>query len=175
MDDEKWLERRYYGGDLPAEAERALHEVGLCWEDEAASEAHIKTALRIAPDHLATNFGAFKFYYYRRRLAEALPHVEIWLKEAIRRNNLPADWRKVEAQDADFTHYDGEPRVFLFSLRAYGWLLARLGRIEEGREALLKVVSLDPGDQMRAQRLLQTLDEHGEDENDVEPSLLTSG
>ena len=23
MDDEKWLQRRYYGGDLPAEAERA--------------------------------------------------------------------------------------------------------------------------------------------------------
>jgi hypothetical protein len=164
MDDEKWLERRYYGGDLPIEAERALHAVGLCWEDDAAGEAHILQALKIAPDHLAVHYGAYKFYYYKRRLAEALPHVEAWVGEGIRRNGLPADWREVLPEHADFTHFDGEPRVFLFSLRAMGWLLARLGRIEEGRAALEKVAALDPKDQMRARRLIHILDQHDEDE-----------
>ena len=95
MDDEKWLERRYYGGDLPAEAERALHAAGLVWEDEVACEGHIKQALSVAPNHIATNFGAFRFYYYRHRLKETLPHLEIWLREAIKRNGLPEDWREV--------------------------------------------------------------------------------
>lgn len=167
MDDEKWLERRYYGGDLPAEAERALHAVGLCWDDEQASEAQIQRALAIAPRHLAVHYGAYKFYYYRRRLDEALPHVEAWVDEAIRRNGLPSDWRAVSSSDADFTHFDSEPRVFLFSLRAMGWLLARLGRIEEGRAALAKVAALDPQDQIRARRLIAILDQPDEEDDDV--------
>jgi tetratricopeptide (TPR) repeat protein len=167
MDDEKWLERRYYGGDLPAEAERALHAVGLVWEDEAAAESHIRSALALAPGHLAVHYGAYKFYYYKHRLRDALPHVEAWVAEAIRRNGLPRDWRDVTPEHADFTHFDGDPRLFLFSLRAMGWLLARLGRIEEGRAALEKVAGLDPEDQMRARRLLAVLDAHDDEEEGV--------
>lgn len=163
MDDEKWLERRYYGGDLPAEAERALHAAGLCWEDEAACEGHIRHALEVAPDHIATNFGAFRFFYYRHRLKDTLPHLVKWLREAIRRNGLPEDWREVTPHHADFTHFDGEPRAFLFALRGYGFVLARLGRFEEGREALSKVAELDPDDHMRARGILKTIDDHEED------------
>jgi len=159
MDDEKWLERRYYGGDLPAEAERALHAVGLCWEDDAAAEAHILTALRLAPTHLAVHFGAYKFYYYKHRLNDALPHVEAWVREAIRKNDFPSDWREVTPAHADFNNFDSEPRVFLFSLRAMGWLLAKLARIEEGRAALLKVAELDAFDRLRARQLLKILDD----------------
>jgi len=168
LDDEAWLERRYYGGDLPAEAERALHAVGLHWEDEEASEAYIRQALALAPDHLAVHFGAYKFYYYRRRLREALPHVEAWVVDALRRNSFPDDWRKVTGDHADFNNFDGEPRVFLFSLRAYGWLLARLRRIEEGREALLKVAELDLKDRMGALRLLAIIDQGNRAEADDE-------
>lgn len=165
MDDEKWLERRYYGGDLPAEAERALHAVGLCWEDERASEEHIKRALKLAPGHLAVHYGAYKFYYYRHRLGEALPHVEAWVADAIRRNRLPNDWRAVSSEHADFANFDGDARAFLFALRAMGWLLARLGRIDEGRAALMKVASLDPQDHMRARRLMAILDAAKEEED----------
>jgi tetratricopeptide (TPR) repeat protein len=174
MDDEKWLERRYYGGDLPAEAERALHAVGLCWEDEKASEAHILRALEIAPDHLAVHYGAYKFYYYRRRLSDALPHVEAWVAEAIRRNGLPSDWRDVRSEHADFTDFDSDPRLFLFSLRAMGWLLARLGRIEEGREALEKVAALDPKDQIRARRLIDILDQQGDDDEPADQNAAAT-
>ena len=173
MDDEKWLQRRYYGGDLPAEAERALHAVGLCWEDDAAAEAHIKHALALAPDHLATHYGAYKFYYYRRRLNDCLPHVEAWVKEGIKRNNLPQDWREVRATDANFNDFDGDPRLFLFAMRALGWLLAKMRRFEDGRALLSKVAELDPRDHMGARRLIAILDSHGEEEDDqgTEPAL----
>jgi hypothetical protein len=122
--------------------------------------------LSVAPDHIATNFGAFRFFYYRHRLAEALPHVEVWLRGTIKRNNFPQDWREVGPHHADFTHFDSEPRTFLFALRGYGFILTRLRRIEEGREALSKVSELDPDDHMRARRLLQTIDEHEEEEGE---------
>lgn len=170
MDDEQWLERRYYGGDLPADAERALHAVGLCWEDEKAAEALIREALSIAPDHIATNFGAFRFFYYRHRLSEAVPHVEVWLRETIRRNGFPEDWHAVTPQHADFTHFESEPRTFLFALRGLGIILTRLRRIDEGREMLMKVAELDPDDHMRAKRLLQTIDEYEEDDDKDQPA-----
>ncbi|ACB94252.1 hypothetical protein [Beijerinckia indica] len=166
LDDEAWLERRYYGGDLPAAAERALHAVGLNWENEEVSEAYIQEALALAPNHLAVHFGAYKFYYYRRRLKEALPHVEAWVVDALRRNAFPEDWRQVTGAHADFNNFDGEPRVFLFSLRAYGWLLARLRRIAEGREALLKVAELDLKDRMGALRLLAIIDQGNREEEE---------
>ena len=166
VDDEKWLERRYYGGDLPAEAERALHAVGLCWDDEKASEAHILRALELAPDHLAVHYGAYKFYYYRHRLPEAVPHLEAWVREAIKRNGFPSNWHEVTSEHADFNNFDGDPRLFLFALRGYGWILTRLGRIEEGRTALMKVLELDKFDRMRASQLLAILDNVDDDDED---------
>lgn len=157
MDEDEWLQKRYYS-DLPAEAERELRAVGLCWEDAEAGEAHIKRALEIAPDHLATHYGAYKFYYYKRRLRDCLPHIEAWVQDGLKRNNLAADWRDVQPDDANFSDFDGDPRVLLFSLRAKGWLLAKLRRFDEGRELLKKVAELDPKDQMGARKLLAIID-----------------
>jgi hypothetical protein len=162
--DESWLDRRYYGGDLPAAAERALHAVGLDWEDEATAEGHIYEALEIAPGHLAVQLAAYKFYFYRHRLTEALPYAEICLAQILRRNQLPADWRDLRPEDAAFTSLDAEPRMVLFALVANGYVLARLGRIEEGRVALTKVTELDPQDRMGARRLLEVIDGGGEDD-----------
>ena len=66
--------------------------------------------------------------------------------------------------DAAFTSLDPEPRMVLFALVANGYVLARLGRVEEGREALLKVADLDPEDRMGARRLLAVLAQGGEED-----------
>ena len=164
MQDAAWLDRRYYGGELPAAAERALHAAGLAWHDEAAAEEHILAALALAPGHLEVHIGAYKFYFYRHRLTEALPYARACLTQILRRNQLPADWRDVRPDDAAFTSLDPEPRMVLFALVAYGYVLARLGRTEEGCVALTKVTELDPDDRMGARRLLAVIDGGGQDD-----------
>jgi tetratricopeptide (TPR) repeat protein len=167
MQDDAWLDRRYYGGDLPAAAERALHAVGLDWQDEATAEGHIYEALALAPGHLAVQIAAYKFYFYRHRLEEALPYAQTCLAQILRRNQLPADWRDVRPEDAAFTSLEAEPRMVLFALVAYGYVLARLGRTEEGRLALTKVTELDPADRLGARRLLAVIDSGGQDGDDA--------
>jgi hypothetical protein len=167
VQDDAWLERRYYGGDLPAAAERALHAVGLDWEDEATAEGHIYEALDLAPGHLAVQIAAYKFYFYRHRLQEALPYAQTCLAQILRRNQLPADWRDVRPEDAAFTSLEPEPRMVLFALVAYGYVLARLGRTEEGRVALTKVTELDPLDRMGARRLLAVIDGGARDDDEA--------
>ena len=166
MDNSEWLDRRYYGGDLPAEAERSLHAASLAWHDEAAAESHILDALARAPGHLAVHISAYRFYFYRHRLAEALPHAETCLADALRTSQLPADWRAVRADDPAFSAEAPGPRLVLFSLLAYGYVLARLGREAESRSALGKVAELDPADRMSARRLLAILDTGGLDEDE---------
>lgn len=158
MQNDPWLDRQYYGGDLPAAAERALHAVGLDWGDEATAEGHIYEALDLAPGHLAVQIAAYKFYFYRHRLTEALPYARTCLAQILSRNRLPADWRDLRPEDAAFSSLEPEPRMVLFALVAYGYLLARLGRAEEGRVALTKVTELDPDDRMGARRLLAVID-----------------
>ena len=88
--------------DLPDEARAALTEAGALWHDEAAAEAKVKKALALAPDALAARIGAYKFYFYRHRLAEALPHALSCVAFATAALGLPEDWRQIQPQDAAF-------------------------------------------------------------------------
>lgn len=146
---------------LPEEARAALAAAAACWDDEAAAEAEIRRALAAAPDHPDARIGAYKFYFYKNRLPEALP-LALWCLEwAAARLGLPADWRQVQPGDAGFTDLDHLPRLFLFSLKAYGYLLARTGSLAAGRDAVAKVMELDPSDAMGAARLLAVIDLDG--------------
>ncbi len=53
------------------------------------------------------------------------------------------------AADAEFSRYESIlPRFFLFSLKGYAYLQMRLGRMEEGRLAVAKLLELDPTDKI---------------------------
>jgi tetratricopeptide (TPR) repeat protein len=143
--------------DLPAAADGALKQAGQLWHDEAAAEAKVKEALSLAPDALAARIGAYKFYFYRHRLAEALPHAQSCVAFALAALGLAEDWRKVRPGDAAFVGSAVTlaplPKLLMQTLIATGYVLARLGRIEEAEEHLGKVVELDPGDRLGASRL----------------------
>ncbi len=165
--DERWLSRRYYGGDLPPDAERFLHLAALSHADGEAALAWLSRADALAPGHRLVDLGHYKFHFYKANLEQALVYGERMLGHAMAGLGLNhADWRGVTPAHADFTGLEPEPRLFLFSLTAVGYLLLRLGRIAEGREALGKVRDLDPGDKFGAARLLAVADRHGRDEEE---------
>ena len=152
--------------DLPHPARQALIAAGIDWHDERVAEAHVTHALMLAPEALATRIGAYKFYFYRHRLQEALPHAFSVLEMAAERLRLPHDWRLVGAHQAGFDAIEPWPRLFLQALIAYGYCLARLGRLEEGRAALAKAMELDGGDRLGARRLVAAIDRGGQDDDD---------
>lgn len=157
--------------DLPEAAQAALKEAGRLWHEEAAAEAKVREALAIAPDALAARIGAYKFYFYRHRLAEALPHAQSCVAFALAALGLSADWRLVKPGDAAFVGSAVTlaplPKLLMQTLIATGYVLARLGRIEESEAHLGKVVELDPGDRLGAARLLATVRRGGVEEEDL--------
>lgn len=153
--DERWLARRYYGGDLPAAAERALHSAAAAFADTARAMAHLAEATALAPGHRLVDLGWYKFHFYKHNLADALAYGERMVAHAMAALGVNhGDWGAITPAHADFRGLDPEPRFFLFALLAVGYLHLRLGRIEEARGALAKVRELDPSDRMGAGRLL---------------------
>lgn len=154
------------GRGLPSEAEHHLWEAGLSYHIDDLAESHLREAEALAPGHAAVLIGLYRFYFYKGRLAEALEVAGRCLAKAAEENGLPADWRTVRAADAEFGRYESIlPRFFLFSLKGYAYLQMRLGRMEEGRAAVDKLLELDPSDKIGARVLLGVLDRIGQDDD----------
>lgn len=159
--DEGWLNRRYYGGDLPPEAERFLHLAAASHADAEAAQRYLARAAGLAPGHRLVDLGHYKFHFYKANLDTALLYGERMLGHAMAAIGLNhTDWRMVSPDHGDFAGLEPAPRLFLFALTAVGYLHLRLGRLAEGREALNKVRDLDPKDRFGATRLLAVADRH---------------
>ncbi len=162
-----WLERACLGGHLPEQAELHLRLAGLNYAHDAVAESHLFQAQALAPGHAAVLIALYRFYFYKGRLTDALLVARRVLAKAARDNRLNEDWRAVHRSDADFGSYDAIlPRFYLFTLKAYGYLQMRLGRLEESHAALTKMLELDPSDKLNATVLLQVLARHGREDDD---------
>jgi tetratricopeptide (TPR) repeat protein len=155
------------GGGLPPAAEDCLLQAGLSYGADDVAEAYLREAEALAPGHAAVLIGFYRFYFYKGRLAECLEVARACLAWAGRENNFSTDWRLVEPGDAEFDRYENIlPRFFLFSLKGYAYLQLRLGNIEEGKQAIDKLLQLDPSDKIGARVLVGVIDRIGRDDDD---------
>lgn len=165
--DPEWLARTCLGGNLPEPAEQHLRLAGVNYANDRLAENHLFQAQALAPGHAAVLIALYRFYFYKGRLADALEVAERCLIKAARDNHLNKDWRCVGRGDADFGSYDAIlPRFYLFTLKAWGYLQMRLGRLQESRAALTKMLELDPSDKLNAAVLLEVLARHGQEDED---------
>jgi tetratricopeptide (TPR) repeat protein len=166
LGDKELLAGALLGQGLPIEAEEHLWLASETYADSQTAENHLRMAEQIAPDHAAVLIGFYRFYFYKGRLRDALQVAIRCLHKAARENELPLDWRQVSPGDAIFDRYEEIlPRFFLFTLKGYAYLQMRLGEIEESRDAIMKLLELDPTDKIGAKVLLGVLDRIGEDDD----------
>lgn len=165
--DPEWLERTCMGGNLSKQAEQHLRLAGLNYQHDEIAERHLFQAQALAPGHAAVLIALYRFYFYKGRLADALEVAQRCLVKAARDNRLNPDWRRVQRGEAEFGSYDAIlPRFYLFTLKAYGYLQMRLGRLEESHAALTKMLELDPSDKLNPTLLLKVLAGHGREDED---------
>jgi tetratricopeptide (TPR) repeat protein len=156
-----------FGEGLPTEAEWHLQQAGLHYRQDAVAEQHLRRARAIAPDHAAVLIGVYRYYFYKGRLVEALDIASICLAKAARDNDLVLDWRCVRRTDAAFSDFGAVlPRFYLFTLKAYAYLQMRLGDLEEGHDAVVKLLELDPSDKINAGVLLAVWQRIGQADDD---------
>jgi len=144
------------GGGLPPEAEEHLALAASLYDRDELALQHLRQAEAIAPAHPAVLIGLYRFYFYKGRLVECLEVARICLAEAAHHNNLADDWRLVQSGDANFSSYDAMmPRFYLFVLKGYAYLQMRLGNLDEGLAAAMKLLELDASDKIGATVLIE--------------------
>lgn len=159
-----WFAARYQ--NIPPVAEQQLRLASHSYADDTKAEMHLALAKAIAPNHPVVQIGQYRYYFYKGRLQEALHVAEQCLLTIAAELNLPADWQDVLPESGDFRSDDPAFRFYLFSLKAYAYLLLRLERIDEGALVMEKLMFLDPANKVGGQVLIDVLARVGKDDYD---------
>lgn len=159
-----WFATRYRS--LPPVAEEQLRLASMAYADSAKAEMHLMLATAVAPSNPVVKVGEYRYYFYKNRLEEALVVASECLAIVAKELGLPNAWKAVEPQHGNFGADEPAHRFYLFCLKAYAYLLLRLNRIEEGRVAVDKLLTLDPGNKVGGKVLLDVLERIGKDDYD---------
>ncbi|MDD5273411.1 MAG: hypothetical protein PHU14_11905 [Methylovulum sp.] len=110
-----------------------------------------------APESLNVLVALNRFYYYQHRLDDALAATTKALAVIRPIVAFPEDWRGLQ-----ISHLLNAPaalltqvRLYLFTLKAIGFLQMRLGHLELSQAIFEKLVELDSKDRIGAQGLLE--------------------
>lgn len=143
--------------DTPPDPFALLEGARAARSDPERSEVAVLSALQAAPNDRAVRMGAYKFYFYNSRLAEALPHAAWCIADGARALGLPEDWRRLAPGSVPCAGFEKAPRFLVQSLVAWAYCKARIGALDEGLEALAKAAEIDPADTFGARRLAEVV------------------
>lgn len=144
--------------DVPPDPFALLEGARAPLSDPERSEAAVLAALQAAPNDREVRVGAYKFYFYAHRLAEAAPHALWCVREGARALGLPEDWRGLAPGSVDCAGFPAPQRFLVQSLVAFGWCNARSGDIDLGLAALAKAIEIDPSDGFGVTRLVEAIE-----------------
>ncbi|SIS68073.1 hypothetical protein [Phaeovulum vinaykumarii] len=140
--------------DMARDAFEMLANAPGALSDPEGTQRAVTAALARAPQDLDVRLGAYRFYFYTHRFAEAVPQAEAILSMAAQRLNIAADWRQVRREHAPFAEAETAPGLYLQALIALAYCHMRLSDFETGQPYLDKLFELDPRDRFAAARLV---------------------
>jgi tetratricopeptide (TPR) repeat protein len=135
---------------VPEAVDSRLREAVKAYADADRAEALLREAHALDPHCLPVYFALYKFYFYRKRLAEAEVAALQGIEAAARQAGFATDWNCLGPQSAAWTDTAGPQHFYLFSLKALAFIRLRLGRPQEAAVLLDKLAELDPQDSVGA-------------------------
>lgn len=150
----------YFEDPLPREAEALLNQAAREY-GKASAELALLRAHLLAPNNLSVLVGLYRYYFYQHRLDDALQVAERAMQLSGLNLGLPDDWRMIDETSLGIAARNsfGLLRFYLLALKASCVVLLRRGQINDSRERLQKLVTLDNRDQLGAGKLLEVVDE----------------
>ncbi|NJD07109.1 MAG: hypothetical protein FIA97_11535 [Methylococcaceae bacterium] len=127
---------------------------------QGEAEAPLLEAYELAPQSLTVLVALYRFYYYQHRLEEAVEISEKALDITSSDLAIPRDFSLLGEMHIARAALGSmvKLRFHLLCLKAEGYLLLRLGREEEGKAMLRKLVELDSNNRLGARQLLEVVE-----------------
>ena len=123
------------------------------------AEFPLLRAYFLAPESLNVLVALNRFYYYQHRLEDALSATDKALAVIRASIDFPEHWQDLQQQHIDNAANLTQVRLYLFTLKAVGFLNMRLHRLELSRQIFEKLISLDSKNRIGAQALLDLLND----------------
>ncbi len=150
------------GNVIPLTVQKLLREdLNVC-DDWQRTEELLLSARRLMPERLEIMVALYKMYAYSNRHQEALGLIEEVLARSAENGGFPMPWRQLDQHSTAWQPAQGDVRFYLYSMKAMGFVLLRMGEVESASEVLRKLEELDPLDQVggsvvrqMAERLLE--------------------
>jgi tetratricopeptide (TPR) repeat protein len=139
-----------FGGVVPETVDSRLRQAVEAYSDTDRAEALLREARALDPRCLPVYFALYKFYFYKKRLAEAEVAALQGMEAAAQQAGIAADWNCLRQHSAVWTDTAGPQHFYLFSLKALAFIRLRLGRPQEAAALLDKLAELDPEDSVGA-------------------------
>lgn len=135
-------EQQFSWYDVPEDIKNLLVLASENWENTAESQKYVNEALAKAEDNIDVLVGSYRFFFYKNNPEMAIKIAEKVAQKLKQENNLPDEWEKVQPI---LVERKNEPpiRMYLNAYAAQGFLLARLGKIEEAKEITERVKQID--------------------------------
>ncbi len=128
-------------------------------ENYASGDAELPLlkAYFLAPESLNVLVALNRFYYYQHRLEEALQATLKALAVIRTLLDFPEDWRNLHSGHIKATPAGllTQVRLYLFTLKAVGFLNMRLNNLALSQQIFEKLVGLDVKDRIGAKGLLE--------------------
>jgi tetratricopeptide (TPR) repeat protein len=133
--------------------------IAIAAENYASGEAELPLlkAYFLAPESLNVLVALNRFYYYQHRLDDALTATTKALFVIRPVLSFPEDWRDLQVSHIKNTAADllTRVRLYLFTLKAIGFLNMRLENLDLSQAIFEKLVELDSKDRIGALGLLE--------------------
>lgn len=133
--------------------------IALAADNYANDEAELPLlkAYFIAPESLNVLVALNRFYYYQHRLEDALTATSRALTVIRPTVSFPEDWRDLDVNHIKNTAAEllTQVRLYLFTLKAIGFLNMRLENLDLSQAIFEKLVELDSKDRIGALGLLE--------------------
>lgn len=151
------------GGDvIPIEVQKLLREDLKVCDDWRRAEELLLSARALMPERLELGVALYKMFAYSNQYAEALVLIHEVLEQSARGGGFPVAWRNLDIDCANWHGAKGYVRIYLYTMKALGFVLLRLGDMGGAAAVLHKLEELDPLDQVggsvvsqMAERLLE--------------------
>jgi len=134
------------GFTLTPEAAVHVELAALAYHDTAAAEKSLLEAIAAAPKCLGTYFSLYKFYFYKRRLADAERVALRALEVAAAQAGFDHNWTRLSPSSAAWSNVEGPQHFYLFTLKALAFIRLRSGQTGSALMVLAKLFELDPDD-----------------------------
>jgi len=148
----------YFDEPVPTEVQELVESAGQAYGDTLA-EAMLHKAYFLAPESLLVLVAMYRYYFYQHQLELALKVGERGLLIVGKRLGFPEEWSCLHPDllGQAVMRSMGLLRFYMQLLKATGYVNLRLGRMEEGKALIEKLIELDSHDRFRGKALLDTI------------------